>query len=519
MISANQAVQVGLGNGSGNGGSMVIEAQDRFDLGDRSGGNDITWIDGTGAGSTLHDIDGGPGAGNELNLLGGIWFWQRNGSAYDLYKVNLLNVLNPSLSAVVIRAGTFQRIQTVTTLGIPLRITPEKAVPAVPVMDTSVRAAAATAIASADTTAFNPASLVTHLNGTATTVQTAASGTTVLAADGTSDVTYAGPGTTSLTSSASHALLVYSKDTSMVTVTDGTATIASDGSTGGTVTIDTGNTRSVVIGGASAQIIRGHLAGATFEAGTGDSTVIYTGARSAYMLTTEADGATTVSDTAGIGTDRLVGIQHVAFADQSVDLANAPVAAPAPSFAMTDVTAAIASVTPGEGYSGPVSYLQKQFIYTGADQVAVAAQTGNVFLKGSTGDDALAVSSGSNVLDGGLGSNFLVGASGTDGGVDTFYIDGRSPGVIWSTVVNFHHGDAVTLWGFKDGTSTKPWTALDGAQGYQGATIHSELGGVGTGVNASVTFAGVSRADAQTKFTTSVGSIGGNSYLSIMYTG
>ncbi len=127
--------------------------------------------------------------------------------------------------------------------------------------------------------------------------------------------------------------------------------------------------------------------------------------------------------------------------------------------------------------------------------------------------------SGSNVLDGGTGSNFLVGASGTDGGTDTFFIDARGSNTTWSTLTNFHPGDAVTLWGFVGGTSTLSWAASDGAAGYQGATIHSETAGAGTGVNGSVTFAGVSLADAQSKFTTSTGSVAGNPYLYVRYTG
>jgi len=123
------------------------------------------------------------------------------------------------------------------------------------------------------------------------------------------------------------------------------------------------------------------------------------------------------------------------------------------------------------------------------------------------------------VLDGGTGSNFLTGGTGADGGTDTFFVDGRGGGVTWSTVVNFHHGDAVTIFGFQDGTSTRPWTAVDGAAGYQGATIHSELGGAGTGVNGSVTFAGISQADADARFSVLTGSVGGNPYLYVAYTG
>ena len=194
-------------------------------------------------------------------------------------------------------------------------------------------------------------------------------------------------------------------------------------------------------------------------------------------------------------------------------------AQPAARFAITDTTLGLSTADTGDGYSGPVSYLQNQFIWPSLDKMAIASGQSNVFLHGGAGDDAILVSGGTNVLDGGAGSNFLVGASGADGGTDTFFIDGRGAGVSWGTVVNFHHGDAVTIFGFKDGTSTKPWTAVDGVGGFQGATIHSELAGAGTGVNASVTFAGVSLDDAQSKFSILTGTVGTVPYLYIAYTG
>ena len=195
--------------------------------------------------------------------------------------------------------------------------------------------------------------------------------------------------------------------------------------------------------------------------------------------------------------------------------------APAPpnGFLYTDTATGTPGMTRGNVYAGPVAGLQQQYIWGSPDGAAISATVGNVFLHGGTGDDALSVSSGTNVLDGGTGSNFLTGGTGADGGTDTFFVDGRGGGVTWSTVVNFHHGDAVTLFGFQDGVSTRPWTAVDGVQGYQGATIHSELGGAGTGVNDSVTFAGISQADALAKFTVLTGTVGTTPYLYVAYTG
>ena len=190
-----------------------------------------------------------------------------------------------------------------------------------------------------------------------------------------------------------------------------------------------------------------------------------------------------------------------------------------PGFTYTDTTTHGVGSQGGQQYTGPVSYLQSQFIWpTTQDSADVTARLPDVFLKGGAGNDALAADSGSNVLDGSLGSNFLVGASGADGGTDTFFLDGRS-GTTWDTLVNFHPGDAMTLWGYVPGQSMMSWAASDGAPGYQGATVHASLADAGTPVNGSVTFAGVSLADAQSKLTTSSGIASGLSYLYVKYTG
>jgi len=115
-----------------------------------------------------------------------------------------------------------------------------------------------------------------------------------------------------------------------------------------------------------------------------------------------------------------------------------------------------------------------------------------------------------------------VGATGGDGGHDTFFLDARDPAVIWSTLVNFHQGDMATIFGFHAGTSTLPWTASDGAAGYAGLTVHSETSGAGTGVNASLTFAGISQATADAHWSVTTGTLqpgtaGATDYLMIQW--
>ncbi len=192
------------------------------------------------------------------------------------------------------------------------------------------------------------------------------------------------------------------------------------------------------------------------------------------------------------------------------------VAPPAQDIEVLDSVLQLSSLDAASAYSGPVIGLQRQYIWAGNDPAGIAALSKNVFLKGGAGNDALQAAGGSNVLDGGGGSNFLVGATGVEGSKDTFFVDGRT-GTTWGSIVNFHSGDAMTLFGFQAGQSAFSWTASDGAAGFTGATIHAELGGAGTGTNASVTFAGVSLADAQSKFTVSTGATGGAGYLYVAY--
>ncbi len=173
-------------------------------------------------------------------------------------------------------------------------------------------------------------------------------------------------------------------------------------------------------------------------------------------------------------------------------------------------------------YAGPVDYLQQQYLWVGNDAVALKAGAPNVFLKGGEAGDALQVSNGSNVIDGGGGSNYLIGADGSDGGFDTFFIDSRGGIETWSTILNFHQGDRATIFGFRPGLSTRPFTENAGAPGATGLTIHSEINGSGTGILGSITFAGLDRATADAHFSITEGTLasgtpGAIDYLLIEY--
>ena len=184
-------------------------------------------------------------------------------------------------------------------------------------------------------------------------------------------------------------------------------------------------------------------------------------------------------------------------------------------FDWSDAGAQAAGSDDGAAYSGPVNYLQWQYIWSGPVGRAVMCSVDNAFIHGGSGDDAITAHGGHNVLDGGSGSNFLTGGSGADGGSDTFFADGRGGRPVWSTLVNFHAGDDATIWGFKSGVSAYAWAENEGAQGFKGATLHVETHGAGTGVDVSMTFAGMSVADAKARMDISSGSSSGATYLAM----
>ena len=93
------------------------------------------------------------------------------------------------------------------------------------------------------------------------------------------------------------------------------------------------------------------------------------------------------------------------------------------------------------------------------------------------------------MLDGSAGSNFLVGGTGDD----TFFVDDQSSsGDIWSTVANFHAGDAATIFGITQSGFTATWVDGQGATGYTGLTLHVTAPGAPA---ASLSLAGFSTAD------------------------
>jgi len=245
-----------------------------------------------------------------------------------------------------------------------------------------------------------------------------------------------------------------------------------------------------------------------------------TGTSSTFIATTSGLYTAFINGTTTFTTAQDVAVTAIESGTPATYLTALHPEASAPAnFTWNDTVNDQSGTADGQAYAGPVNYLQWQYLWADPDGVNISAKTADVFLKGSSGNDALQAQAGSNVLDGNTGSNFLVGASGADGGADTFFVDGRGSATTWSTAVNFHPGDSVTIWGFNEGQSTFEWASDDGAAGYQGATIHAQTAGAGTATNASFTFAGVSLTEAQSEFAISTGSSGGIGYLYAKYVG
>ena len=260
----------------------------------------------------------------------------------------------------------------------------------------------------------------------------------------------------------------------------------------------------------------GHSGGIVFSQGVAgggnpNATVTITEGGSA-LATTQADATGAWS----FDPSRLAQGAHTLVASETDPAGNTgsstPLTSPNLRFNATDVTTSTSGLLDGTDYTGPVSFLQSEYDYTGSDNVAVSANVANVFIHGGSAEEALAAKSGSNVLEGGTGSNWLVGATGADGGTDTFFVDNRGGQATWDTLLNFHKGDSLTVWGFSATSGTTTWADNQGTAGYQGETLQASLGN-GTAATALVTFAGLSASSAQ--FTTGTGNANGIDYLSV----
>lgn len=131
-----------------------------------------------------------------------------------------------------------------------------------------------------------------------------------------------------------------------------------------------------------------------------------------------------------------------------------------------------------EVFTGPDSLnLDYQLIETADNAVVIGGATNDFIKVASTQSLGKAVDGGGgdDVIDGGVGSTFISGGAGSN----IIFLDGRAPGVSWSTVTDFKIGqDKATIWGWKGGVSKVSTLFADfnsgGTPGYTGLTLHFE---------------------------------------------
>ena len=165
--------------------------------------------------------------------------------------------------------------------------------------------------------------------------------------------------------------------------------------------------------------------------------------------------------------------------------------AAAPNFTVTDTTTGVTSSSATQAYTGPVAGIDWQFVTVTADSLAITATAPNSFIHTGAGTDAIDVSkvNGTNVLDGSTGSNFLVGGT----GFDTFFLDNRDATAdLFSTVVNFHAGDNATVFGVTATDFTLNTYDNQGAAGFLGLDFSFTAAGK---PNANLVLTGFSKDD------------------------
>ena len=174
-----------------------------------------------------------------------------------------------------------------------------------------------------------------------------------------------------------------------------------------------------------------------------------------------------------------------------------PPASGVEQFLVTNITTGVSDWQNGQAYNGPVAGLQNQFVTVTTDNVNITATKPNSFIHTGSGNDAIDLSlfggtgSGTNVVDGGSGSNFIIASLFSN--ADTFFIDNRvATADTWSTVSNFHKGEAATIYGVTPSATTLDWEDGQGAAGFTGLTLHAIEQGKPI---ASLTLPGYSKAD------------------------
>ena len=136
-----------------------------------------------------------------------------------------------------------------------------------------------------------------------------------------------------------------------------------------------------------------------------------------------------------------------------------------------DTTATVQSYAGGA--DGPTQELKD----SSGDSLAINLTSDNWLIGTDGGNGVITAHGGSNIFDIAGGSNWLFGA----GGDDTFSIDAGASDA-WDTIVNFHAGDWLVVWGVSAQDSVS-WLNGAGAPGYSGLSMEATAAdGTVTGV-------------------------------------
>jgi hypothetical protein len=183
-------------------------------------------------------------------------------------------------------------------------------------------------------------------------------------------------------------------------------------------------------------------------------------------------------------------------------------------FLVHDNTTGQSTQETGTPYTGPTAGLTREFINLTHDNLDIASICPNCFIYSGGGNDSINVSQGggNKILDASGGSNFLVGG----GGNDTFFLnDLYSTTPIWSTLLNFHAGDAATIWGVTPADFSISWMDGEGAggSGYTGLTMHVTAAGKPAEL---LTLVGMTTADLSNgHLAVQFGAVNGTNYMEI----
>ena len=245
-----------------------------------------------------------------------------------------------------------------------------------------------------------------------------------------------------------------------------------------------------MVGGANSDSFTGGAGNDTIDGGAGADNAIYqyTNLSDILISKNKGGGYTTTSMD---GTDVLTDIEFLSNTTNEADVVAIDVlynaqAAPTINYLENGVSTTETMTK----YNGVVNWLDFYF-YGDNDRQTVSGTDHSEFMNLLGGTDAVDGRGGDDVLDGGTGSNFMTGGTGED----TFFIDGRGAANTWSTITDLTSNDAVTLWGWQNGTSQLIETQENqGASGFKGVTYFYDLDGDGS-QETKLTFTGLTDSD------------------------